>query len=284
MANDTFANIRVEVLDRANQDSADTAADTYYATAGRGIVRAHHELCNAHPYLFLRADPPGVIATVAPLTAGTVQVTGASPNITFSIAPTPAGTSMVGRKLKVTGWDEWYRIKTHTAGQQAAVLDTPYNGADNAAAAYTLFQDEYSLASDVRHLVELVVAETGVRIPSMSEEEMQRVYPVPIQGWPPTRYARIGEAKIRFSHYPTVARRIEYPYTVIPVDIDGASVPLLVPLNWRYVIADGGLFRTFEAMGDSRGPGAGTLFYAGRELLIADDNRKRFDLNHFTRR
>lgn len=277
---DTFADLRADVLDRAGESATDTAGD-FYAAAGRFVVRAHQDLCNAHPYLFLRKDPPGALVTVVPYRTGTLAVTGGAAAITFGTPPAAGLGSFAGRKLVVTGMVEFYRILTHTAGAAAATLDVPYNGADNGAALFTAYQDEYSLAADVRHLIGLYVAESGWPILQRSEETLRDEAPEPARGaWPPRTFARIGERKIRFSEYPTQARRLEYPYTVIPGDISGDTDGslLLIPRNFRQLIADGAAYHLLGLKEDSRAGEAAALFGTGRERLIEDDGRKRMAL------
>ena len=272
---DTFSDIRQDVLDRAGEDPADTAGD-FYATAGRQIVRGYHELCNAHPYLFLRATPPGALRTVGPITAGTILVTNGSTSITFSSAPT---VSVQARELLVTGWREAYRIATHTAGATAATLDSEFNGTTAAAANYRVIQREYDLASDVRHIVAMLVAEDGWEILQRDEPWLRTTYPDPPEAvWPPKYFSRIGERRIRFEGYPDRTRRLEYPYTIIPPDIDGAGVTIHVPRNWRYVINDHGLYWVYIVKNDSRADAAGILAANGREKMIEDDLRKRMPL------
>lgn len=275
MSYDTYAGILSDVLDRAGEGDV-ASADSIYSLAGRQIVRGYHELCNAHPFLFLRANPPGVIRTLAPV-PGVVQVTQDSAAITFGAA---IAASMVGRKLQLTGSAEWYRILTHVAGTAAATLDCAYTDASQAAAACTIFQDEYDLAADLRHLVQMTVAGTGQLITGTSETALREAYPVPTAGWPPQHYARIGEQRIRFSAYPTEAKRIEYAYTIIPADPDGVGAALCLPRNWRYVLADAGLYWTYLAKDDDRATATVQLLSGGLERMIEDDLRKRFELGH----
>ena len=271
---DAFEDIQSDILDRSGA-TAEAATADFLATTNTQIIRAYHEICNHYPYLFLRADPPAVITTIAPITAGTVNVQNGSDAITFSSAPTP---SVAGRKIKITGFDEFYRIATHTAGAAAAVLDAQFNGTTDAVAEYTVFQDEYPLDTDVRHIVGMFVAQDGTRIVQKPEDWIHDNFPFPPDSvWPPRFFARIGEQRIRFEGYPDRARRIEYSHTIIPPDLVTGVTPL-VPRNFRYVIADGGLFWLYIVRNDNRADPAGILFSGGREKLVEDDLRKRFEI------
>lgn len=269
---DDFSEIRTDVIDRLGESISDTAGD-FYATVGRQIDRAYHDLCNYHPWLFLRAEPPGVVRTVAPITAGTLAVTNGSTTITFSSAP---AASVATLELIVTGWNEVYRIASHTAGATTATLDSAFNGTTNAAASYTVFQREYNLATNARHLIALVISEGSVVVPQRDEAWLREKYPdPPFAQWPPQYFTRIGENRIRLCGYPDRTRRIEVAYTIIPVDISGAGVTILVPRNWRYVIGDGALYLSLLARNDDRADAAGILYAGSREKMVEDDLGKR---------
>ena len=271
---DTFEEIRSDILDRSGATAEANTAD-FLATTGTQIIRAYHEIANHHPFLWLRADPPAVIATIAPITLGTVIATLDSDAITFSSAPVP---SVAGRKILFGGVNEFYRIATHVAGNAAAVLDTPFNGTTNLTATYTVFQDEYALDTDVRHIVGMIVAEDGTRIEQKPEDWILDNFPFPPDPVSPPRYfARIGEQRIRFEGYPDRARRIEYSHTIIPPDLVTGVTPI-IPRNFRYVIADGGLFWLYLVRNDNRADPAGILFSGGREKMVEDDLRKRFEI------
>ena len=272
MANfDTFANIKLDILDRAGEVTDGTS--DYDTAAGRAIVRAFQQLSNRHPFLYLRSDPPGAVRTIAPLTTGTVNVENGNTAITFSSAPTP---SVAKRKIKITAWDEFYRIATHTAGATAATLDSAFNGTTDTVAPYTVYQDEYDLATDLRHMVGMWTAENLTPIEQKSEEWLRENYPsVASAVWPPLFFARVGEQRIRFEGYPNVTRRIEYAYTTIPTD---PTDTILVPRNWRYVLADGALYWLYMYKNDNRADAAGVLFLNGVDGMIEDDLRKRSEV------
>ena len=271
----TFADLRADILKRAGEDPADPAGD-FYDAAGRQLVRGAYEVYNAHPFLFLRKSPPGSFRTLAALTDGTVSLTQDSDTVTFS---SPPAASVAGRKLLATGGSEYYRITTHVAGGATAVLDVPWVSPTNAAATYTLYQDEYDLATDVRHVTMMTVVDRGVVVRQRSEDLIRSEYPVPVSGWPARYYARINEQRIRFSSFPMQAKRMEYEYTVLGSDIDVNAI--LVPTNWRHVLADAGLFWLFNMKDDERQGTTAKVFAGNMEKLVEDDLRKRIGMNDF---
>lgn len=273
----SFSDWRTIVLDLAGESTTDTAGD-FYATAGRALDEAYQDICDRHPWLWLRKNPPGVLATVAPITTGTVAVTNASTAITFSSAPTP---SVKAYKIAFTGFQEWYRIATHAAGATAATLDTAFNGTTNTAVGYTLYQDEFDLATDLRHLVGMFVTETGKRIEQKTTEYLRSNYWTSVRSvWPPRYFARLTEQRIRFEGYPDRARRIEYEYTFIPSDPSGASVTIDMPADYRRVVPYGALFRLYLDKNDDRAGPAGAVYGAMLDQIITDDLRKRQTLGY----
>ena len=271
---DTFANWLVDLLDLAGEDPTDTAGD-FYATAQRQLVKSYHHVLNAHPFQFLRVYPPGAFRTVAPRTTGTVLATQGSTSITFSSAP---AASVANYQIVISGDAAIYRISAHTAGAAAATLDIAFAGATIAAGTYTLFLQEYDLASTVRHLEALWDPETGWPIESREEKWIRERYPMPSAVWPPRYFARVQDLKVMFEGYPSKAARLEYSYTQVPSDPDDANVTILIPRNARAAVIHDALFWLYLAMNDSRADAAGVYAAALREDLIADDGRKRSTL------
>lgn len=269
----SFPELLDDILDRAGAEAAG-AGGGFENQASRILVRAYHDICNEHPFLFLRADPPGVIRTVAPI-EGLAEVTLDSDVITFAVPP---AVSVAGRKIELAGAKEFYRIRTHLADQVNATLDAAFSGETNAAAVYTIYQDEYPLPVDCRHIVAMWVAEDGTPLWQRTEEFLKDKYPDPPSViWPPLYFARVGEYKIRLAGYPDRARRIELAYTVVPEDIDTDDDGSLIriPRNFRHVIADLALSHLLKGRNDGRSAFWRDEATVGKEKLIADDSRKR---------
>lgn len=279
----TFADCLTDILFRSGEDPTNAAGD-YYTAAQRALVRAYHDIGGRHPFLWSRVNPPGAFSTQPPVTAGTVTVGTGSTAITFSAIPVDpivgGNISLAGRKIKVGGWNEFYRIAAHTSGATGATLDAGFNGSGGAGKAYTVYQDEYDLTPTigVRTIEGLWVAELGYEVIQRSEGWLRTQYPdnTTSAGWPPLHFARIGETRIRFAGYPTVARRVEYSYTRVLEEPDLAgNIPILIPANWRYVLADGGLYWLYIGLNDNRAQAAGQSYGGGVERMIDDDLRKR---------
>lgn len=277
---DTLAEIETDIWGRAGLGTVSSTGD-FYAVVRRAIERAYHELCDAHPFLWLRAAPPGVFRTIDDITTGTINVTNGQTAATLSSAP---AASVANREIRITGWNEVFRISAHTAGAAGITLDSAFNGTTTTAARYTIFQREYALDTDVKEILEMHVMDGGGVIDQVDEADLLRDDgDVPSAIWPPTQFARIGQQRIRLEGYPDRTRRVEYAHTVIPADIvDGATI--LVPRNFRYVIADGGLYWTYVSRNDDRADAAGILYAAGTQKMIEADKRNRVTLGRAPQR
>lgn len=84
--------------------------------------------------------------TVAPVSAGTVDATNGSKNI--SGTGTTFTAEMVGRKIRINDQEAYYRIETFT-NTTAIVLEAPYQGDTVTLKTFSIYKDEYKLAPDV---------------------------------------------------------------------------------------------------------------------------------------
>jgi len=204
------------------------------------IQGIYWELLMEFPWLFALKDPPGIINTVAEVT-GTATITKGSATVTLGAA---IATTMAGRKFYIDNEFVPYRILTHTAGTVTLTLDATYKEDSVTAGAFTIFQDEYSLASDCakpwrfwfRNLPNASInfiggGEMQARFPQMSRGGIS-VYEV----------ALIKDNKVKIKSPPTDAVTIEYEYTQrqSALTFDGvvANDTPVFPQDTRKVIAD----------------------------------------------
>lgn len=275
MSYSNFAEMREALLDRAGESPTDTAGG-FYAASSRELVRSGRELARYHPWLFLRKYPPGAFVTVAPYTTGTITVTKGSTAATLSPAPGAGLGSFKDRKLTVANWEEFYRIAAHTAGSGAITLDVAWQGADQSGVTFTIYQDEYSLATDANHIEWMGTADDGDELTPKSEAWVRREYREPISGsWPPLYFARIGQTRIRLVPPPLYARRIEYAYTSVMPDLDAPNTAIVVPTHYLHIPVDGALYFIHLMKEDNRADAAGILFGKGLDRMVEDDQRLR---------
>lgn len=222
MALASYQDCKDFVLDAVGEAIDGTSdLDTNSATARHGSV-AWRDLVTRTPWLALIKDPPGVFNAVASDgTTYTITIATAGTSVTGTLSGSPSA-SLAGYKIRPAGVNWIARVTAHTAATAALTLDAaPATIA--AGTAVTIFKDEYALASD------LGVFEDGLWsgdsfVPLWSQERLKYEYPdPPPAGSVPSAFARLTETKIRLSHYPTAAKRWEYPYAYLPSDPSGSS-------------------------------------------------------------
>jgi hypothetical protein len=232
MGFDTFAAIKIHIMERALEDSEETDGD-FSTLAEDAIVQSHRDFAMRWPILEWRKDPPGAFLTVDDITTTTITAAiGEAVTATLSTAPSD---SIQGRKIQPTG-EEWYaRVTSHAAGSTSCVLDVVQSTL--AADACVIFQDEYNLATDIGVLVDGLWYPNGHFVPLKSEEVIQEAFQTPQGDGFPSAFARIGRRKILLSHYPTSRKRVEYSYYRFPDDPSGTS-ELELPKHWRIALAE----------------------------------------------
>lgn len=252
----TGKDLLIDVLSRAEE--LGLALGDREAEAKRYIQASYiSTLAEGFPWIFGRKKPPGVLTTVAEITAGTVNVTKGSASITFSSAP---AASVKDSKFYTEDDGIVYRISAHTAGAAGATLDSTYLGSTNTAVAYHVFQDEYDLATDfLVPLGKRFMRDMQGRFATdlISEDEFSTRYSYPARRSGPPRYVTfVADKRVRFGPYATDARRYEYGYIyhpgTLPFDGSAADTLIIQPAEHRIVVA---------------------LFAIGNMLLDKDDDR-----------
>src|SRR5574343_406120 len=177
-------------------------------------------------------------------TTSTVSVTQGSATISFFIAP---NISLVDWFIKFGSNPTLYKIIAHTAGNNAATLDSVYVDATAISSTYTAFLIDYSIGTDVLRPVapfngfrsNLTGDETN-QVDGISEFDFRRHFPSPTQG-EPTHFCLIrtngGTQHLRFSHYTTGYSRLDIPYIKIPDDLTiSPSTTPIVPIHHRITL------------------------------------------------
>ena len=276
MANfDSFNDCLADALERADEITDGTS--DWDAAARRALVRSFHAIHNAHPFWWAEVTPPGVFLTVAPITNLTITVAaaGLAAAATLSSAVTP---DLVGRKITPTGKDYSLRITVHGGASAAITLDAAPE-ALAAGTACTIFQDEYDLVATLGMLADGLWTGRGEFVPLKSEDFVRQNYvDPPRQGWPPDCFTRLTKRRIRLSQYPDAVHRIEYPYTQIQADPSGSGA-LVIDQNFRYVLADGGLYFLHLFKSDKRAEAARAMFEQGIGQAIVYHHRLKVGLS-----
>lgn len=119
----------------------------------------------------------GAIRTTATYSVGTAQVTNGSKYVTG--VNTTWTADMAGRKFRHADEAAYYRIAS-VSGPTSIVLEQPYQGAtDNTGSAYTIYKDEYKLASDMDKNRTAIQIQNRVPIRDIPPGDFDRMIPVP---------------------------------------------------------------------------------------------------------
>lgn len=232
------ADIFADVLFRGGEP---VSGSNYEAAVKRYIWRAYIELLKSGPRLSARKDPPGIIDTVAQVT-GDASITKGSTALTLDAS---IATSMSGRKIKFDNEDVPYRITAHTGGDTAVTLDAAYKEDTVTSGDYTIFQDEYDLASDClipwefwyrSHPANHITPESIDYVDRLNPSRLYSTADGPLK-----KVAMINEKKVRIIPWTEDARTIEYSYTIEPTELTYDSTATDIPiveLADRYLIAD----------------------------------------------
>lgn len=129
-------------LAQASQ-TASISSDDYGTLVKPAIHQAYWTLLGLRDWPFARAETPKVVSTVAKTTGTVSSISGATVTLSATIAATQAG-----KKFYIDANQAVYRISAHTAGTATLTLDATYVE-DATTGAFTIYQDEYSLATDV---------------------------------------------------------------------------------------------------------------------------------------
>lgn len=178
-ANLTYSDFQTRCANLLRLDTTNTGQMTKLQAL---INECYREFCDIKDWWWLEKKAiintsPNLIAgatNVAGVTApATVSVSYGSANITFSGAITQ---SVAGYSFIIPGASNdslaVYRVLTHTDGTNAAVLDAAFTNASAPATSYQLYQDSYSLPTDVAKVLQ--VRRYGFKNPlqAIGKEEM----------------------------------------------------------------------------------------------------------------
>lgn len=229
MALDSFTDIQQAILGSINEPIDGSSG---WLTEVQDIIqKQHRRLISHHPYGCLEKDPPAILIVPAAITSDTVTIASGSTAGTFG-GTAYLTQSFAGWKFTPNSKAYALRILTHTLGLAAF---TAAGAPDTlTASAGTLYQDEFSLPSDLNFIMNCGWADNGAPITVISDERARqdgRIQPSSA-AWPPGSATRLGKSKLRFSNYPGVgtgAKMVEIPYVYDPGDPSGASALAIEP-------------------------------------------------------
>ena len=250
--------------------------DDFDAEVEDAIILAFHDMHSRHPFYWALSDPPGILIMRAQITNLTITIsaTGAS-GVAGTLSAAPAGSiSILDYHIRPAGVLWAARVTAHTAGGTAVTLQgVPATIA--AGTATTIFQIENDLATDFGYFDSHLRDQDGTFIEIWDYERLIGTYPdPPSSGWPPHAVAIMANRKVRFSTYPTAARRVEYPYIITEANPSGSGA-LSIPQHLRWVLAHGALYFALLMKSDKRAGLFQKEFERGIETAISFDRRVR---------
>jgi hypothetical protein len=230
-----------DALFRAGErtDLTGTVSD-YLTAAKRYVMRAYYDTLTEYPWPKSLSSPPGIINTLDKVT-GTATFVKGSANVTLGAT---VATSLTGRKFYIDNEGVLYRVSAHTGGTDAVTLDATYKE-DSGTGAFTVYQDEYDLASDFLtiHSAHDRAFSDG-QIDILPEQLLNdlRSYGIGLEGWIVQEMAIIEGGKVRLRPWPTTSRTIEYVYvkrpTTLSWDATSNDIPSFIDEEHRHLLSD----------------------------------------------
>lgn len=267
MAYDTYANITTAVLGKIGITDSDV--ETVVKQALNDILE---EVCQASNFSWLYGD--GSFITTKPYETGTVAVTEGSTTITGTGTVWTSG--MVGRKFYCG--NATYKISAYVSSTELT-LSTNYAGDSNTAATYNIYQDEYSLASDVEDVISMRQENNPQKINKAGSEVLDAYYPQRISFAYPSIYSingydSSGYIKVALYPIPNQARNIYYRSKKRVTEMSADSDTPIIPLRYRWVLAKGALYIGLKHLEMPEAKDIEREYRQGIDQLISADKKQ----------
>jgi len=231
-----------------NFNSGDPTRDRGY------IQKAYYDFLLMHPWLFALKDPPGIINTLAEVTGTATTVTKGSATVTLSAV---IAATMAGRKFYIDAEQIPYRILTHVAGTATLVLDATYKEVDVSSGAFTIFENEYTLATDCLTPWFFRFRDSAsTPLDFLGRGEMDERFGTDVGNCDSVYHiALVKNNKVRIKPWTDEAQTIEYDYTARPDPLtfdSTATDTLVLPADVAPIIADLVLLSFYLDFGDAK--------------------------------
>lgn len=162
-------------LDIQNQVTTISNVQNQTDLVKKSIQIALNRIVQYHEWPFYTVNT-GLIQTVAQYTTGTANVTNGSTAVTGT--STVWTSAMVGRKIRFQNDNAYYRISA-VGSATSITLTASYQGTTNTAATYSLYKDEYRLASDVDTYKTIIQIQNSVPMSSIPPSVFDSYFPTP---------------------------------------------------------------------------------------------------------
>lgn len=282
----------LDILSEALQKSGElqSSRSPYYAialnylnTVYRDVIAgtSHFAPDSGEPFVWARAQAPGVFALKAPYASGSASATNGSDMVTLD---TPPAYSLKGYFFVFVGRQEFYRVLEHQAGQAKFQIDLPY--ADTTASgSFKLHKLDYVIGAQGAYVANANNVIPGAVLPKsiarlfepikvdrpqtfdgdgegliygIDSQSFARSYPrFALPSGVPVRFTVIGEVDgeytIRFNKSVSEDCRAEYEFIPVPVELtaSASSIPLF-PVEDRPFLSYATTYHVMVDKSDSR--------------------------------
>ena len=255
----TFSELYTDLLNRVRADSTTTSQLTL---AKRYINLANQDLHIQQNFPW--AERRAILQTNAPDTTGTVSIalsartTVNGVGTVFNTAVTGMGfnTCRAGGKMVFAGTTDPYTVASVTSDTLLTLTDRWLGNTALSGAAYTYYEDEYSLATDFFRMVDTRNFTDVLNIPIIGRQEFYRRFPrnssragVPevctIIDLGPTT-TTTSQIRVVFHPYPDQTLNIPYRYMTTNLavsatgtqatDMSGDTDEPIIPLRYRHAL------------------------------------------------
>ncbi len=241
MAYTNYGTIQTAVMTKIGID--DTDVEDVVEQAINDIME---EICNSNNFSWLYDDSSFI--TTAPYSTGTLTATTGSTTLTG--AGTTWTSAMAGRRISIE--DAFYEISAYVSGTELT-LGSNYAGAGGSELTYIIYQNEYSLSSDVEDVLSMYQENNPQKLSKVGLPMLDRAYPQRNTYSYPSMYAingydSSGNMKVEVYPIPNQARNIYYRMkkrvTVLSADSDEP----IIPLRYRYVLFRGAVYEAADSL------------------------------------
>lgn len=195
------------------------------------------EVLERVPWQFLVKE--GTITTAAGISAGTVTMTAGSATVTETTSNANGWTSAVANRFfRRRGDTEYYGISSFgDANPDTLTLDRAYEGATATLQNYDIWTRYYSLASDVRHVVDMFTgSERVMQLQEVSQFDIDTAYANrPDLGsarhWTYAGVDSSNNRRVEFYPAPDTAYAIYYRYIQATPSLANGSTAILPQVN-----------------------------------------------------
>jgi hypothetical protein len=237
MAYDNYLNLTNHVMAKIGITDSDVEA-----VAKQALNDIQQEICQSANHSWLYGNKSFI--TVLPYSTGTITATeGSATIIGTGVTWTSA---MVGRKFNCS--NATYTVATvTTTPSMELTLTTVFADTSGTGLLYKIYQDEYSLASDVDDVISIRSENSPYKLDKIGIEVMDSYWPARGAFGYPVKYSDVGYDSsgypvIALYPIPSTARNLYYRYKKRIVEMSADADEPIIPLRYRWVLAKGALY------------------------------------------